>query len=579
MYSNANNTAYSARFAPYIIAAAALAVYGFTLHYSFHLDDMPHIVDNPAIKHLSNPAAYLGYFPSRAAVFATFALNYALDGMNATGYHIFNIFLHIACGILAWLFAKELLKGTDIPEETALFAALYFTLHPLQTEAVTYIYQRLASMAALFYIGSAYFYLRSGREGSTSLYAVSLVFAAAGYFSKENALTLPATLLALEFFIIGGDKKSAVRRTAPYAVLWLPAIFALRHSATFVDIDKLKGPAPDITPLQYMAAQPGVILQYLRMSALPYGQCLLHAITPPSICSAGFLLPLTALVALISALAWYMRTNKVALFCLAWFCITLSVESGLVPLQDLMFEHRMYLPMFGLALLFAAIAWKICSALPERFLTGLHILLLCALGVISMARNRVWADEYTLWGDVVKKSPAIPGAYNNLGAAYLSDRRYEEAAALFEKSAAINPAFGDAWANLGYALYHMGRKAEALKALNTALPAADDKDSVLSNIGNIYFADGNAAMALDCYMKALRINPRSSAALSNTAMVFASRGDDKTAQAYYRKALNADPDFYPALKGLAGLYYRAGSIDAADRLMLRAKTVHPGAGQ
>ncbi|MFA5162199.1 MAG: tetratricopeptide repeat protein [Elusimicrobiales bacterium] len=490
-----------------IVASAAALVYCASMRGSFHLDDFAHIVDNPAIQSLSNPAAVLGYFPSRALAFAAFAANYAVNGFNAAGWHIANIALHMAASLLCLLLVRRLAPPAALP------CALYFAVHPLQTEAVAYIYQRSAILAALFYMAAIYLYFGFRDANDRRKLAGSLLCALAAYFSKENSLSLPAAVAAAELIYFSGDGKTALKRAAPYMLLWLPALWAVAHSGTFVDIEKLRG-RQAAAPLEYFASQPFVLLQYLRLAVFPAGQCLLHDIKPAGgLLSARFLLPAAAITALACAAFARFKNNKAAVFGLSWFFITLFIESGFIPLQDLMFEHRMYLPIMGLALFFVAASDEIFG--PRRII---HFALIAALGITAFARTLVWSGEFSLWADNAAKSPRLPAPYNNLGAAYLDSGNNEQARLLFEKSIGADPHFGQAWNNMGLALYRLGRKEEARAAFQKAALLGPDRDDALNNLGNMLFAGGDYAGAAAQYRLALGFNPRNRKAARNLAL-------------------------------------------------------------
>ena len=196
------------------ITAAALLAYSNTFNASFHFDDTTSIIENGAIKNIRNLDLLWRFAPLRFVTYTTFALNYYFHGLDVTGYHLINLLIHIASALLVWRLAL-LLCSTPAIRETGIYASrhtfallsgLLFAVHPVQTQAVTYIVQRLASLAALFYIASVFLYLRSRllqmRTGSTcrvmALYAAWGLVTAAGLFTKETVATLPLMLVLLE---------------------------------------------------------------------------------------------------------------------------------------------------------------------------------------------------------------------------------------------------------------------------------------------------------------------------------------------------------------------------------------------
>jgi len=518
-----------------LIAAFAAVIYLPTINYSFHLDDFHYITENPAIKSFL-PWEPLTAFPSRAVAFFSFYLNYHITGLAPWGFRLTNILLHLLTAVMVFLLAKKLTDSEDMT--LPLFTALIFTAHPLQTQAVVYVYQRTAILGALFYISTLYFYADWRKTDSSRSRNLSFLFALLAFFSKETAYTLPFTILACEAVFFSGIKQG-LRRMTPYLLCAIPALAALALSDTSVDIKKLSGESYGPTPWQYFLTQPAVVLKYIRLFFLPYGQQLLYDIKPASALSA---LPWFAAITALGAAALYAaRKNKTAFFGILFFFITLSIESSVIPLQDFIFEHRMYLPLFGLALAAASAL----AAIPLRWqriasVTGFIIIFM--LSAAAGMRARVWKDEITLWTDNVRKAPDNAYTHNNLGAAYVQEGRLTEGLAQFKDTVRLKPDYSPAYSNIGSLLAMNAQYDEAEKYFLMALKHNPDADRVLVNLGRLNQLRGKKNTALGYYKEAAAFNQKNPIPYFLAGTITAEAGYCPQARNLFRTAAKLEPE-------------------------------------
>lgn len=535
-----------------IILLTGFFCYANSFTVPFVLDDVTSILVNPNIK---TPVFSL---KPRITGELSFALNYHLHGFSLPGYHLLNLFLHLSCALLVYqlvitLFRTPLLRGAadnKLERWIAAAAALLFVAHPLQTAAVTYLAQRVTLLAALFYLAAVLFYLwlrlAPRPINSVALCIMSLVSAAAALLSKENAVTVPLAIMLCEFtFFEGAGRK----RLVTLGVVFLPilAVILLVNRGIFLQGDfftafltmTAERGAP--SRLTYLLTQFPVILEYLRLFFIPYGQNLDHDVALRSswrdpVVLAAFL----SLVLIVgAALLLCLRGRKGVLlkerilllagFGVAWFCIAISLESGLVPIRDVMFEQRVYLPSAGLVITVASllwffiVKWSVAGSALRRFTFVITILTGIAV-VLTVSRNRVWSSEVTLWEDAAAKSPAKGRTYgalghsyqragrlsdaesayleavrlapqdyiarNNLGAIYLKQHRYDEAASQFKEVLALSPATAAAHFNLGLAFTGLGKLAEAESSFAAALRLQPDYPGAGENLKAVQHARG-----------------------------------------------------------------------------------------
>jgi len=329
-----------------------------------------------------------------------------------------------------------------------------FACHPLQTQAVTYIIQRFASMAALFYIWAVICFLRArlrqvGAEpGAPAPYLLATVLlAVCAVLSKENAVSLPAALLLAEWVGFGRPQRWGVVAAGGLAALailavpivlktltWQPvkAVAARELSLLARALDPILTPRQSLLgsarpgPVTYLLTQAIVLPRYLGLVLLPRGLNVDHHVPFAQGVSAPVLAGFAFLTALAAFGLWQLPRRPLVAFGILWFFVTLSVESSVLPIDDPMVEHRMYLPMAGLAV---SAGWLFAVAVQFAPRTGLSAGAVVAglLMVLTIARNIVWLSPLTLWLDAVEHSPDKARPHTNLGAAYQKADRLDEA--------------------------------------------------------------------------------------------------------------------------------------------------------
>lgn len=394
------------------IAASVSAAYSNTLHAVFQFDDLPNIVENQSLK---NPGNFWHILKGgRGVTMATFAINYAIGGLNVTGYHIVNIAIHIINGILAYFFLFNTFKLIDSGEvwakRIAVFSALIFALHPIQTQAVTYIVQRLESLSSLFYLASLLFFIKAAASTSALkkwlLYACVCASYAVGFYAKELAFTIPATILLYDFYFTSDFSVRNVFSKWPlYAVLGALLVFftvnTIMPVGGFGDLSKEsstievktesvtgadagdtvsvkvspKGPTvgfgvSNFTPREYLLTQMNVLVYYMSLLIAPVRQNLDYdfpvsrglfetpVVREGTVLNMPVTMPAVSLAVLLAiiAAAFYLAfrsfkkgspSGRLISFFIFWFFIIIAPTSSIVPIADVIFEHRVYLPSLG----------------------------------------------------------------------------------------------------------------------------------------------------------------------------------------------------------------------------------------
>ncbi len=407
----------------------------------------------------------------------SFALSWRVFGAHPAGHHAVNLVIHVVNALLVWQIARlawrtSRLSASPIArnaDRAALLAALLFVSHPIQTQAVTYVVQRYASLAALFFLTSVCAYLKcrlaSPGRPARGWYVLFLGSAAAACWTKENAFTLPLAIAAVEWSLFAAPLRRRAALLSPFLVAAGAALaFALASGLTLARLDQLARVDTSMARSDYLLTQLRVVARYLGLLALPIGQNLDHDVAiSRSLAEPAVLLAL-ALHALlvggaVAALRWGSRRDpawRLVGFGVTWFYVTLLVESSIIPIVDPMYEHRVYLPSVGL---FIAVATALCALPPlqrRRGWAATAAALIALLTGMTFARNRVWRDDLSLWSDAASKSPRKARPLNNLGAARFARGEFASAAALYERAIQAEPGYTKAWFNLGEVRQRMG---------------------------------------------------------------------------------------------------------------------------
>lgn len=500
-----------------VIIAAILAVYFQTLHYPFVFDDHYYIVDEARVKSLS------GFWPpsgTRYFGFLTFALNHHFGGLDTFGYHIVNTAIHAANSLLIFALvllvfrtpfmeeAQKLEKVRGVGFAVALSSALIFAVHPVNTQAVTYITQRFASIATFFYLLSAVAYIRARLYGigfrSIFFLAVSVLAAVCAMKTKEISFTLPFMIALTEIAFFTGPLRKRLFWLLPIAL----TIFV-------IPLSKIDGtPPPAIaeeasTRAEYLFTEFRVIVTYLRLLVLPVEQALDYDYRSYTSFFAAPVIASFLFLASIFGAGVYLITRKSLLrlcgFGIIWFFLTISIESSVIPLlRDFIFEHRVYLPGIGAFIAFSTIVFSSIARSRVSFAVpaiAVIAILSAPLAYGAFQRNLVWKTQISVWEDSVAKHPKKARSRYNLGSLYAEEGRMIEAKREFEKAISIRPGFSKPHNNLGNIYYSEGRFAEAAREYRLAAEQDQANVEALYNLGNVYMVLGRRGEAIAAFMK------------------------------------------------------------------------------
>lgn len=403
----------------------------------FFLDDTSSIRDQ-AVMMSDDPSSISRRFPMRAVGYYTFWMNYQWFGEDPAAFRLVNIAIHWLMSATVFVFCYRLLSTTSSHSRAATlwiagFAALLFLCHPLQTGAITYIVQRIASLAGLFFMVAlvAWLFLRSTKRGSLIKALWALVFigsTALALNTKQNAFTLFPVILLLEVFVLRGVswKQLFVGALVGVVVIVLAAFVAPELIA---QLDAKTRDAPLISRWDYFSHQWVVLLVYLKKMIWPAPLMLEYGY---EIGSFSLTWRIVAGLCHLIIIGWALRISRhfpLIAFGIGFFYITHSVESGLIPIRDLAFEHRNYLPIVGLCLALAsALGWLVHKwPSHKNYMVVGYVGLVLALSLVTRDRNVLWSTPEEFLRHDVTHSGESPRALHNLASWYQNDGQYDKA--------------------------------------------------------------------------------------------------------------------------------------------------------
>ena len=555
-------------------------VFSNSLDSSFHYDDAHSIVDNPHIRSLRNvgefffDSATFSNEPSmamyRPLLQSTYAINYALGGYGAYGYHLFNVVLHALCACAVYAVLR-VVSGSAV---VGLAGGALFGLHPVHAQAVNYISSRSELLCSLGVLFS--FCLIAGRR---SLAAAGGAYWAA-LMSKSTAVSL-VPILAL--FQRSNRPSPGWKRLVPFACL----------SIAYIGIISLDGFLPkslaqDVRPYAtQIYTQLTAIPYYLKLLAMPVSLAVEHEFHEANGLWNGVVLSSLGLVSsMVFGVARFARHQTWLGFGTGWFLAGLGL-TFLVPLNVLVSEHRLYLPSVGLLFVLAGALQPRreirTMSEPVRAETRRRPVLIwpafCGVGllfaILTLQRNRVWQDELTLWQDAVSKAPNMFRAQSNLALALHNAGDLQSARVAYERALSLNPNYSKTWNNAGTLYESLGMDDRAEAAFLKALKLRPDLSGTLNNLGKFHLHSGRVAQAEQYLRRALAVNPQNVEARVNIGRLWQRTGSISAAEAEYGEALRIDPVFAPAYNNLGLLYAETGRPGEALEALRRAVELAP----
>ena len=647
-----------------LIALVGALAYSNTFHVPFVFDDVPSIVDNPVIKDLTSFLGGGGYRFNlqRFVSYLSLALNYRLGGLDVTGYHIFNLTIHLLTAALLYALCRATLRTPRLRGEIfsrrggwmALLAALLFVAHPLQTGAVTYVVQRVTLLATCFYLLSLLLYAlgrqridtvgggaeavvreplceetpdkRFTAHGSQPFlipglfFAGSLTSAILAMHSKEIAFTLPLAILLYEvsFFRTSWRRRFLLLLPLLSTLVIIPMglIGSGKSLGELLSVaDRLTRESILISRHDYLLTQLRVIVTYLRLLFVPVGQNVDHDypvyttfFTPPVFLSFLFLSGLFSL-----AVWFFWKTGgsreqgtgngeqgtgnrslpipdpqspitdyrlpitglRLIAFGIFWFFLTLLVESSVIPIRDVIYEHRLYLPSIGAALAVAAALMLLLQRRP-RVLLLMAVVIVAGLAIATWQRNAVWGSELSLWRDALEKSPAKARPHHNYAKALSQAGQVKLAIIQYEKALILGSPSPETLVNLATEYSKAGRPDLAIKNYRAALADAPRHIKALTSLAILLLEQETSRdEGLRLLQQALAQEPNNANIHFNLGVAFTAMGNLPQAIEHSLQAIRLKPDYAKAYNNLGSQYFKQGRPDLAVENFRKAVQLEP----
>ena len=559
-----------------VIMVAGILAYSNTANVPFLFDDSVRIVNNTKIRTLWPP--FIAMFETnRPIVNYTFAMNYAIHGYNVWGYHAFNLAIHLAAGLGLYGIARrsflrtqrELSQNADF---LAFWVALIWVVHPLQTQAVTYINQRYESLMGLTYFLTLYAFIRAvDSEHPIRWKIASIVMCGLGMGCKEAMVSAPLIILWYDrAFVAKSWRELLLRRKHYYISLastWAILAWAMLHYTDEYVAGGMVSVA-NVTPWTYLLSQSGVIVHYLRLSFWPQGQCFfgnwpiaqtIFDVLPHALC----------ILSLLIGALWSLFQRPMLGFLGGWFFLILAPTSSIVPIRDFVFEHRMYLPLAAIVVLFVIGTYRLLirSGLREKTAIAIHAFILftvvLCLSTATYLRNQVYHSEISIWQDTVIKAPLHGDAWHNLGLSFVNVGKSSEAIRYLANASQLSPNDAKTHSSYGAALLESGQFELAKKHLAAAIQS-DSKDHIaLRNMGNLLLDTGKGSEAIAFCERAIELappDPELQMSLA-AALIVAGRYDDAIRQC--NQTLDDFPAYTKAHLNLVSVFSKLGKTDEA----------------
>jgi len=558
-----------------LIAILGFSIYGNSLKNPFIWDDLPLVKENVRIRHGSGLGALFTESISgketqtssyRPLQMFTYLLDYSLWKSNPAGFRLTNVGLHILAALcLLWL-----ILGIFKDRFLALLTSILFTIHPVHTEAVTYISGRADMLVAIFLFGCLAFYNQYVNDKKPWALFVSSILFAFALLSKEYALILPG-LIGLYHWVFN----KRFEKKAFFALSTVGAFYLGWRSFHQLGSWNVHSQI-ETSVLERIPGAFAAITQYIKLLIYPfdlhmgYGQAL-HSASDPKV-----VLGIVLFFCLVLTAFRFKTRHRLTCFALLWFLLSLLPILNIYPINAWIAEHWLYIPSVGFFLILSFLLKMLyCSAR----LKPISILLILGLGVfwshLTIQQNTLWSKPIDFYKRVLTFNPSSFEAHNNLGMLLDQKGKLNEAAQHYLRSIQLNPTYEETYYNLGVLFSRQDRHKEAMVYYSKALQIWPAYVKAHNNLANSYAVLGLWDKAMEHYAQALRLNPGYADAHSNLGNVLLQLKEKKQALYHYKKAIELNPAHLKARCNLAALLFNQGKTTEAIQQYSQALNFHP----
>ena len=579
----------------FIIIAACLLSYFNTLFADFVSDDNIFITSNPYMKsfrflphffvddfgHIGVQRVTSGYY--RPLLAASYMLDYTLWGNNPFGYHLTNLIFHILVCILIFLFVQLLIKNRFI----AFTSALLFSVHPVHTEAVSFISGRVDVISLAFFMLSLVLFLKYASVKRLILYALSLLCFLASLLTKEMVVTLPLVVICLDYlFLSQHSVKKVIKNFFRFHMgffVVLGAYLVIRFYVVgpiFIKEVAQVGInfVPGTNPLWRLFTVIKIFTLHLRLLFFPYGLHIYYKFPPSnSLFEPIVLVGLVILLLLFFIAVKNIKRYPILVFSILWFFITVLPISNIIPQGNIFAERFMYIPSVGFCIGIGFLfSWLLKKNIRTHYLNWkkslwiVFFLLIIALGRVTHERNKVWQNNFILWYDTVKASPNSEVAHINLAAAYSKINYLDNAEEEAKRAIELDPSFCQAVYCLGHIYLKKGLFDQAAEEFKRVIRMTEDSALAYNGLAIIYGIKGQYKEAIEVGLTALKKNPYLDQARYNLALNYKAVGLIDEAINTYQEYIGINPDYPGVHLEIGHLYYEKGDYQRAKSHWLTA---------
>ena len=506
-------------------------------------------------------------------------LDYSIWRLNPFGYHLTNIILHALNAVLIYILVNLLFKKKEI----SLIVSALFAIHPIHTQAVTYISGRADLLAGFFIFLSLIFFVkhRNNNVETKKYYWGAVACFMLALLSRESAVILPFILILYDITFPSKLKKLKVRLVDYLPFFLLLVLYGLMRM-TVLDFSFNVGSwASQTNPYLRIITFGRVVFTYIRLLLLPLG---LHMEYMPNWATTFFnpqiLICNTLLLIIFASVIASYKYSRTLFFGSAWFFLTLIPFSNILPLNAVMAEHWLYIPSVGFFVVFALVVNKSAYFIKNphvknNFLIFVLIPIFAFYSVLTIMRNRDWKDELTLYQNVLKYSPSSARVHNNLGNIYVNIKEYENAIKEFEEAIRLKAKYFEVYNNLGIVYQLQKQYEEAIRKYEKAIEINPNYAEAYNNLAGVYALLEEYEKAISLCEKALSLGRDTPEIQNNLGAIYALQGKYEEAIIHYIKTIEMNPDHFDAYKNLGIIYNAQEKYSRAVKALTKAAKLNP----
>lgn len=558
---------------PYLLLIITALIFSNALSNEFiNLDDPEYVTKNDQVQELSIESIQAifttythGHYQPLAIL--TYAFDHALYGMNALGFRVTNILLHLIAVLLAFFFLRRI---TGRPVVAAL-VTLLFAIHPMRVESVVWIAERKDVLYAVFFLAALLFYLNYLEKGrSARFYLLTLLMFVLALFAKSMAVTLPVLLLLVDWY---QKRKWSIRwitEKIPFFVLSIVfGVIVIRSQAASGLIEKSTDAYSFLEKI-LLTIYASVI--YIYKTIIPSGT--LFMTDYPDKVNGHlpyffYIIPLVWL-AIILVVIKFKKFQKELLFGLLFYLITVSVVLQIIPVSGYLWDHYTYIPSIGLLFILGQFyryldenRFAFATRIKKPY-TGALMLLVVVSVITTWNRNNTWENSGTLFSEVIRLQPENESAYYNRGLYRLQKNNYSKAITDFSQAITLRPQQAEYYVNRAVALRELGKKSDALQDFNKAIKIEPDVKAFIER-GTLKANAGYHKQAIADFQAALEINNHSDKAWNNLGLSYGKSGQYHKALKALNKAIAINPQNASAYGNRGTVYFKTGQKNQACR--------------